>query len=35
MATCANKNLQEYKDLVSSEGEYMDNYLWDKYEGNT
>jgi hypothetical protein len=35
MATCANKNLQEYKDLVSSEGEYMANYLWDKYEGNT
>jgi hypothetical protein len=34
MATCANKNLQEYKDLVSSEGEYIANYLWDKYEGD-
>lgn len=34
MATCANKNLQEYKDLVSSEGEYMANFYWDKYEGD-
>ena len=34
MATCANKNLQGYKDLVSSEGEYMANFYWDKYEGD-
>jgi hypothetical protein len=34
MATCPNKTLQSWKDLVNSKGEDMAYYLWDKYEGN-
>jgi hypothetical protein len=34
MATCPNKNLEEWKLLVSSRGEDAAYYLWDKYEGN-
>ena len=34
MAYCPNKNLEEWKLLVSSRGEIMAYYLWDKYEGN-
>lgn len=34
MATCPNKNLQEWKELVESQGEDMAFYLWDKHEGN-
>jgi len=33
MATCPNKNLDSWKSLVSSRGEDMAYYLWDKYEG--
>lgn len=33
MATCPNKNLQSWKDLVSSRGEAIAYYLWDKYKG--
>lgn len=33
MATCPNKNLQSWKDLVSSKGENLAYYLWDKYKG--
>jgi len=34
MATCPNKNLNEWKSLVTSRGEDISYYLWDKYEGN-
>jgi hypothetical protein len=34
MATCPNKNLDEWKSLVASRGENIAYYLWDKYEGN-
>jgi len=34
MATCPNKNLQDWKDLVSQRGESMAYYIWDKYKGN-
>lgn len=34
MAYCPNKNLEEWKLLVSSRGEDIAYYLWDKYEGN-
>lgn len=34
MATCPNKNLQEWKDLVDSQGEETAYYLWDKHNGN-
>ena len=33
MATCPNKNTQEWKTLVASQGESLAYYLWDKYEG--
>jgi len=33
MATCPNKNLNEWKSLVASRGENIAYYLWDKYEG--
>jgi hypothetical protein len=33
MATCPNKNLDEWKSLVASRGENIAYYLWDKYEG--
>jgi len=33
MATCPNKNLNEWKSLVASRGEDIAYYLWDKYEG--
>jgi hypothetical protein len=33
MATCPNKNLDSWKSLVSSRGEDMSYYLWDKYNG--
>lgn len=33
MATCPNINLDSWKSLVSSRGEDMAYYLWDKYEG--
>jgi hypothetical protein len=34
MATCPNKNLNEWKSLVVARGEDVAFYLWDKYEGN-
>jgi hypothetical protein len=34
MATCPNKNLQDWKLLVASRGEDVAYYLWDTYEGN-
>jgi hypothetical protein len=34
MATCPNKNLDSWKDLVASKGEDIAHYLWDKYDGN-
>ena len=34
MATCPNKSLQDWKDLVDSRGEDIAYYLWDKHEGN-
>lgn len=34
MATCPNKNLQDWKLLVASRGEDLAYYLWDTYEGN-
>ena len=34
MATCPNKNLNEWKSLVIARGEDVAFYLWDKYEGN-
>jgi hypothetical protein len=33
MATCPNKNLPEWKELVSSKGEDMAYYLWNRYNG--
>jgi hypothetical protein len=33
MATCPNKNLKEWKDLVQSRGESIAHYLWDKHKG--
>ena len=33
MATCPNINLDSWKSLVSSRGEDIAYYLWDKYEG--
>ena len=33
MATCPNKNLQSWKDLVAARGENLAYYLWDKYVG--
>lgn len=33
MATCPNKNLQEWKDLVEVVGNNRAYYLWDKYQG--
>ena len=34
MATCPNKNLNEWKSLVAARGEDVAFYLWDKYDGN-
>lgn len=34
MATCPNKNLNEWKSLVAAKGEDLAYYLWDKYDGN-
>jgi hypothetical protein len=34
MATCPNKNLDSWKNLVKSRGEDISYYLWDKYNGN-
>jgi hypothetical protein len=34
MATCPNKNLNEWKSLVVARGEDVAFYLWDKYDGN-
>ena len=34
MATCPNKNLNEWKSLVAARGEDVAFYLWDKYEGD-
>jgi KaiC/GvpD/RAD55 family RecA-like ATPase len=34
MATCPNKNLNEWKSLVTARGENVAFYLWDKYDGN-
>ena len=34
MATCPNKNLNEWKSLVTTRGEDVAFYLWDKYDGN-
>jgi hypothetical protein len=34
MATCPNKNTEEWKLLVASRGEDLAHYLWDVYEGN-
>ena len=34
MATCPNKNLNEWKSLVIARGEDVAFYLWDKYDGN-
>ena len=34
MATCPNKNTQEWKNLVAEHGEDMAYYLWDQYDGN-
>ena len=33
MATCPNKTLQSWKDLVEAKGEDVAYYLWDKYDG--
>lgn len=33
MATCPNKNLQSWKQLVDARGESVAYYLWDKFEG--
>ena len=33
MATCPNRNLKEWKDLVIARGEDIAYYLWDKYDG--
>lgn len=33
MATCPNKNLQEWKDLVDNVGSPLAHFLWDKYKG--
>ena len=33
MATCPNKNLDEWKSLVATKGEDVAYYLWDKYDG--
>jgi hypothetical protein len=33
MATCPNKNTEAWQLLVSSRGEDVAHYLWDKYEG--
>lgn len=33
MATCPNKNLNEWKSLVAARGSNIAYYLWDKYEG--
>lgn len=33
MATCPNKTLDSWKQLVDSRGEDIAYYLWDKYEG--
>ncbi len=34
MATCPNKNLNEWKSLVAARGEDVAFYLWDKHEGD-
>jgi hypothetical protein len=34
MATCPNKNTEAWQLLVSSRGEDVAHYLWDKYDGN-
>lgn len=34
MATCPNKNLDSWKNLVAQKGESMAYYLWDKNDGN-
>lgn len=34
MATCPNKNLDEWKSLVAARGSNMAYYLWDKYKGD-
>lgn len=34
MATCPNKNIKEWDQLVSAQGEEMAYYLWDKYQGD-
>ena len=33
MATCPNKNLDSWKQLVELRGEAMAHYLWDLYNG--
>ena len=33
MATCPNKSLKEWQTLVTSQGESLAYYLWDKYNG--
>jgi hypothetical protein len=34
MATCPNKNLESWKNLVEAKGENLAYFLWDKYNGN-
>ena len=34
MATCPNKNLESWKNLVAARGEDVAYYLWDKFDGN-
>jgi len=34
MATCPNKNLDSWNNLVTARGEDVAYYLWDKYDGN-
>lgn len=34
MATCPNKNTEAWQLLVTSRGEDVAHYLWDKYDGN-
>ena len=34
MATCPNKSLDAWKQLVAAQGEDMAYYLWNEYDGN-
>ena len=34
MATCPNRNLESWQNLVAARGEEVAYYLWDKYDGN-